>query len=437
MKAQASILKRMVAFATLAFATVAFAEERFPPPEFRAGHIIPTDTLTVGPGSWWNYLDSGLLLVALGLAAWLAFYRRSRRGMFLLGVGAVAWFGFVRKGCICPIGSIQNVTEAIFTGAGLPWVVGVFFALPLLFAIFFGRVFCSGVCPLGGLQDLFVWKPVQLPRWLEAALGLLAYLYLGLAVMSAACGGPYIICQYDPFVPLFRLNGPSYMLFIGGVLLVLGLFVGRPYCRFLCPYGVVLRLISPFPGRRVTITPAECIDCRLCEKSCPFGAIRLPTHHAKPVSALYGKKTLVALLLAAPVVIAGLAMGGLFCGDGFSRLHRDVDLARQVAANQREPVAKPSDELKQFLASGDSSDELFAQARGVQHRFRLASAGVGAWMGLVICWKLIAYTIRRSRKDYTADPGTCLACARCFDSCPVELKRKGIILELPIVENRP
>lgn len=434
MNAQAPILKRMVAFATVACATVAFGEERFPPPEFRAGHIVPTDTLTVGAGSWWNYLDSSLLIVALALVAWLAFHRRSRRGVFLLGIGAVAWFGFVRKGCVCPIGAIQNVAEAAFVGTALPWVVGLFFALPLLFVFFFGRVFCSGVCPLGALQDLFVWKPIQVPRWLEAGLGLLAYLYLGLAVMYAACGGPYIICQYDPFVPLFRLNGPSYMLLIGGILLLTGLFVGRPYCRFLCPYGVVLRLISPFSGRKVTITPAECIDCRLCEKSCPFGAIRLPTHHSRPVPALYGKRSLIALLFASPLIIAALAIGGWFCGDGFSRLHREVELARQVAANQQQAIARPSDELKQFLAAGDSADELFAHVRIVQHRFRAAAAGVGAWMGLVICWKLIAYTIRRTRKEYTADAGTCLACARCFDSCPVELKRKGIILELPVVE---
>ena len=42
----------------------------------------------------------------------------------------------------------------------------------------------------------------------------------------------------------FRLNGPSHMFFLGGLLLALGVVVGRPYCRFLCPYGVILRLLS-------------------------------------------------------------------------------------------------------------------------------------------------------------------------------------------------
>jgi ferredoxin len=68
---------------------------------------------------------------------------------------------------------------------------------------------------------------------------------------------------------------------------------------------------------------------------------------------------------------------------------------------------------------------------GIQKQFRLGGALVGAWMGVVIGGKLIAHSIRRRRGEYTADAGTCLACARCFRSCPVELKRLGLITELP------
>ncbi len=410
------------------------AEERFPPPEFRSGYQIPQDQFPARSAAWWDYVDSGLLLAALSVAVWLVFYRRSRRGVMLLTIFAVAWFGFVRKGCVCPIGSIQNVSEAIATGGALPWVIAVFFALPLLFVLLFGRVFCSSVCPLGAIQDLVSWKGLHVPRWLEESLGLLAYLYLGLAVMYAAAGGPYIICQYDPFVPMFRLNGPSHMFFIGGVLLALGVFVGRPYCRFFCPYGVILRLLSRVSRKQVTITPAECINCRLCEKSCPFGAIRLPTTQDKPLPASAGKRGLIAVLALSPVIIVVLAGVGYLSGPTLALAHRDVQLAGAVMQQERQPVTPVPDEVKVFRDTGGTTDELYPQVQIIVHRFRIGAALVGVWMGLAISGKLIAYSIRRRNPDYTADPGTCIACARCFMSCPVELKRRGLISELPVVE---
>ena len=430
-------LGAMVRFVLLVFilqpSSFILAQDRFPPPEFRSGYNIPKDQFPLPPEAWWNGLDVGLLAATLALASWLVFYRRSRRGVFLLSLFALAWFGFVRKGCVCPIGAIQNVAEATFSGAALPWTVAAFFALPLIIVFVFGRVFCSAVCPLGALQDLFTWKTLRIPRPVEVSLSLLAYLYLGLAVMFAALGGPYIICQYDPFVPLFRLNGPAYMLFIGGVLLALGLFVGRPYCRFLCPYGVLLRLASRFSRKRVTITPDQCINCHLCQQSCPYGAIRKPTQAARPVALLEGKRTLVVMLLAAPLIVAALAVAGYASSNALSQLHLQVQLAEEVAADQRGQVAIPSAQLSFFKSQGQSPNALYAHVVIIQRQFRIGAMIVGIWMGLVISGKLIAHSIRRIRTDYTADTGACLACARCYTSCPVELKRRGVIQELPTV----
>ena len=241
------------------------------------GYVTPSVQQPTPRAAWWSVVDAIVLLVTLSLATWIVLARRSRSGIVVLTIGCLIYFGFYRKGCVCPIGAIQNVAVALTDGQYvIPVVVIVFFFLPLIFALLFGRVFCGGVCPLGGIQDLVMLKPVQVPRRLDRVLGLLKYVYLIAAVYLAilpATDRDFIICRFDPFVGFFRMTGPGYMLIAGGVLLGLGVFVGRPYCRYLCPYGALLAIVSRLSWRGVTITPDKELDCGLCTEACPLGAI--------------------------------------------------------------------------------------------------------------------------------------------------------------------
>ena len=305
------------------------AVQRFPPPQFtETGHQLPVMTEPVVRALWLERLDMAVLVVVLALASWLTLRQRSRRELVWLGIFSVTYFGFWRKGCICSIGSIQNISQAIFDPSyAVPVVALVFGLLPLAAALLFGRVFCSSVCPHGALQDLVLLKPVKVPEWLEHALRLLAYIYLGLALVFAATGGGYIICQYDPFVPLFRLGGSALMVGLGVALLLIGVFVGRPYCRFLCPYGVLLGMLSMISKWRVRITPDNCTQCRLCEESCPFNAINKATLDAPLRSVSTDKRRLAMMIALAPVLVAlGVWLGGL-SGTTLVRKHRIVNLA--------------------------------------------------------------------------------------------------------------
>ena len=226
---------------------------------------------------WLQVTDVVLLGAALGVSVWLVLQRRSRKALVALAIGSLAWFGFYREGCVCPIGSIQNVAVALTDRAySIPIVVTAVFFLPLVVAVFFGRAFCGGVCPLGAIQELVVLRPVAVPRRLDRALGLLKYVYLGLAILFAVKPGlarDFLICRFDPFVGFFRRSGSPAMLMLGGGFLLAGMFIGRPYCRWLCPYGGLLTWCTRVARHGVTITPDKERDCGLCKDACPYGAI--------------------------------------------------------------------------------------------------------------------------------------------------------------------
>lgn len=343
-------------FVCLLTAGVAGGEERFPPPEFDTGYTMPGTTTPPPRSLPLEIVDLFVLVLALSTATWLVLKKRSRRAVAWLSVGCLAYFGFYREGCVCPVGATQNVVLALFDSSYvLPVAVLFFFVLPLGFALFAGRSFCSGVCPLGAIQDVVLLRPVGLPEWLERALRLLAYVYLGLAVYFAATGAAFVICKYDPFVGFFRLSAGLDMLILGGSLLVIGVFVGRPYCRFLCPYGVLLNLASRLARWRVTITPSVCVKCRLCEKSCPLGAIELPSERRDAPVRRRASLKLITLFALLPVVVLGSAFLVSRAGRPLSRVHPTVDLAIRVAAEQDLPDREASDETLAFRRSREST----------------------------------------------------------------------------------
>jgi NAD-dependent dihydropyrimidine dehydrogenase PreA subunit len=372
-------------------------------------------------------VDVVLLAAALGLAVWLVFRRRSRRGVVLLGIACLAYFGFVREGCVCAIGSIQNVALALADpGYAIPLAALAFFLLPLGVALFFGRAFCAAVCPQGAIQDLVLVRPLKVPGWLDHGLRLLAYAYLGLGVLLAATGSAFVICEYDPFVALFRMSGGAGILALGAGFLLLGMFIGRPYCRWLCPYGALLGLAAFFSRRRVTITPDVCTQCRLCEASCPFGSIRKPPAPDAPrPDRAAGRRRLLAILLLAPVLLAGGAVLGHRLGAPLSKLHPTMRLADHVRLDEAGELSEPGDDVTAFRASGEPVEDLYARAGQVARRTARGGAWLGALLGLVVVIKLFALSLGRRQADYEAERISCVACARCYDYCPQEHLRRG------------
>jgi polyferredoxin len=402
-----------------------FSVERFPPPDFDPNiYQMPQPTKPPARAFYWEIVDIFVLFGALSLASYFVYAKRSRRHIFWLTVFSIAYFGFFRKGCVCPIGSIQNVALGLFNnGYVVPISVIIFFLLPLIFTVVFGRVFCSSVCPLGAIQDVFVWKPVKIRPWLERGLRIIPFIYLGAAVLFAATGSAFIICEYDPFISFYRLGGSLNMLLFGAGFLILGMFIGRPYCRFLCPYGAILSLISRVSKWNVWLTEEDCIKCQICDVACPYGAIATPNEIEEGVK----RKTSIgflAVLCGMTIILVLLgSLGGKYLAIPFSKMHKTVKLAELVAADEAGKLKKQVDEVKAFKQSGRAPEELYYEALNIRYKFIKGGTLFGAFIGLVIGLKLIGMRYPTQRSIYEPDRAACVACGRCYAYCPKEIVR--------------
>ena len=408
----------------LAWTATGLTQDRFPRPEFETAYQLPRTT-TPGPRAlFYQILDAAALWIALGLASFFALKTRSRRALFILMILSVGYFGFFRKGCVCPVGSFQNVSLALADASyAIPLVVIVFFVTPLIFTLFFGRTFCAAVCPLGGVQDLFILKPLKLPPIVTQTLRLLPTVYLGLAVLFAATGSAFIVCRYDPFVSIFRFNGNFGIILLTGGFLLLSMFIARPYCQFLCPYGVLLGWLSNLSRRHVKITPDDCIECRLCEESCPFDAIRKPTTAKVPESRRQGIRRLGILLMILPIIIVFSGWTVSRLNLVLSRVHSRVRLAERIRLEDSGVFKNSTLETRTFRSSGTTTQTLFDDAVIIQKRYRTGGWLLGGFLGLVFMLRLIGLSVRRTRTDYEPDRTYCLSCGRCFKYCPREHAR--------------
>lgn len=412
--------------------------QKNPPPDFTTGYQYP---ITINPpprAELFTRIDMAMLAILMLMTAYFILYKRSRKEVRLISLFSLLYFGFYRKGCVCSVGSLQNVAMAIFhRGYALPLSVGVFFILPLLFALFFGRVFCSAVCPLGAAQDLILQKAKRVPTWLDEMLSLIPYVYLGLGTLFAAAGTVFIICEYDPFVAFFRLSGGAMMVTFGVIILFLSTFIGRPYCRYLCPYGVLLRWAAAWSKWKVHVAPDKCVKCHLCAESCPFGAMRMPVPEDVRPSRKSTRMALSRVLWLIPLfaILSG-AMGRLA-----SPLLSHVDITVQTADRvwkERHGIVKGETlESQAHRANQVPDDILYAKAAKIRRTYALYTTIFGVWLGLVLGLKLFFLTTRRKWDEYDADPAACVACGRCFGYCPSEADGKNAAEKVYIQGNLP
>ena len=179
----------------------------------------------------------------------------------------------------------------------------------------------------------------------------------------------------------------------------------------------------------MTITPDECINCRLCQDACPFGAIERPTAEWTGQDYAKGKKRLALALGILPVLILLCGWGVSLTAQKMSRVHPTVRLADRIYLEESGQVKDTTDASAAFRGTGRSVEELYAETASIQFAVGRGSWILGGFLGLVIGLKLIMHCVRRPRTDYQADKAQCLACGRCFEYCPRERLRLAKLRE--------
>jgi polyferredoxin len=220
------------------------------------------------------------LFTAFAALALVGFFRKSEALKYVTLVVAVAYLGFAKSQLI----SVVNIYGAL-TGNlpvfhySLAWYL--FAGFTVVSTVLWGRLYCGRVCAFGALTQLLDRVvPARLrpdvPAWLERRAGWVKYGLLTATVAYFVATSDITVYRYvEPFW-MFSRRGSTGMWIGLAVLLVATVFVRNLYCRFLCPLGAALGLLSKLTVFRIKRW-SECSTCKICEKACEWGAIQGPT----------------------------------------------------------------------------------------------------------------------------------------------------------------
>jgi polyferredoxin len=228
------------------------------------------------------------LFAGFATLAMVSFFRKSRPLKYVTLVASVLYMGFYKSQLLSIVNIFGTVSQILSTqfveftarlpsfSQSLAWYTFAIFAV--VTTVLWGRIYCGRICAFGAftqLIDAVVPKrfQVQVPEWLERRASYIKYGILFAAIGYYVATREIGFYRYiEPFWMFTRIGTPVLWTMLA-VLLVTSIFVRNFYCRFFCPLGAALGLLSLATVFKIKRW-SECSQCKLCEKECEWGAIR-------------------------------------------------------------------------------------------------------------------------------------------------------------------
>lgn len=197
-------------------------------------------------------------------------------------------FSFIPSASIhalCPFGGVTTIYQYVTQGTFVNKLHESSFILMIIgfiIAVGFGPVFCGWLCPFGSVQEwigkignkLFGKKYNRfIPYKYDKYLRFLRYGVLAWVLYMTAATGKLVFSDVDPYSALFHLWTGEIA--IGGLIVLIftligSLFVERPWCKYLCPYGAVLGVTNLFRIFKIRRKSSTCVSCMACDRACPM-----------------------------------------------------------------------------------------------------------------------------------------------------------------------
>ncbi len=210
---------------------------------------------------------------------WVRFYERGGTGLYVARpAGVDGWL---------PIAGLMNFKYWVSTGrvpAIHPAAMYLFLGF-LLMSMLAKKAFCSWLCPVGTLSEYLsrlghkiFRRNLRLPKWADVPLRGLKYVLLGFFVyvvgtMSSEMLFGFMNTPYGMIADVKMLNFFRDIGVVGVVVLAvlggLSMLVQNFWCRYLCPYGALLGLVSVVSPIKIRRDQEACIDCAKCARVCP------------------------------------------------------------------------------------------------------------------------------------------------------------------------